>query len=192
MRFLLNVAAAVLLSLPAVHGVAFGHEEHNPSTIKGEKIDLFERNHAFAGSILDNPVMGVFDHEPFGANVQIRRGEKTLHLSLVDKDDKYAGIVTEQRTNEAGDEQTVSTNIAFVGVKKTGDASGEITLNIDGADVVVTVVGEKFEHNHFHGPTFSAKLNGKEISFKFTGESCFGYSANIAMMILGSAAHLSK
>ncbi len=192
MRFLMNVATAVSLTLPMTFSVSFAHDDHQPAAMTGEHLNLFERDHAFAGSILNHPMMGVFSHEPFGAQVQIRRGEQTLQLNLVLENDKYQGAINEQRIDEQGQALDITTNIAFVGVKKTGDTSGDIILNIDGTDVVVTVVGETFANNHFHKPTFSTTLNGKDYSFKFTGESCFGYSANIAMMILGTTAHLLK
>ncbi|MGE0616068.1 MAG: hypothetical protein AB7P04_10545 [Bacteriovoracia bacterium] len=172
---------------------AYAHDEHKAGTITGAGIQLFERDHGFAGHVLDRPVFGAFEHEPFGAKVQIRKGEKIIALELVSNDSQYAGVLSEVREDEkTGGKLTVETKVEFVKVKKTGEAEGMITLKLDGAEVTVQVTGKTFANGHFQAPSFKTTLNGKEVSFAFTGEACFGYSSNLSMMILGAYAHLQK
>lgn len=161
---------------------AFGHD-HAPASITGAGIDLFERDHGFAGQILDRPVFGAFEHSPFGATLQIRRGEQTIDLRLTRSGGSYGGMIQDS---------AASTSIALVRTEKTGERSAVITLAVDGVEVPVQVTAPEFSNNHFHGPTFVASYKGKEVRFEFTGESCMGYSSSLAMMILGAYAHLSK
>jgi hypothetical protein len=36
------------------------------------------------------------------------------------------------------------------------------------------------------------QLGDTNLSFDFTGEACYGYSSNIALLIFGAAAHIKK
>lgn len=192
-----SVMAVLGLALAASVS-AFSSDDHPPGKIEGEGIQLFERNHGFAGEIGGMPVFGAFDHEPFGAQASLRRGEKTLSLKLDWKTEGsaevYSGLWMEDRVDSSNGAVThLETPVRFVRVAKTGERSGQIKLMINGAEVAVDVVGEAFENNHFHNPSFAAKLpSGKVVAFKFTGEACFGYSTNLAMMILSTISHLEK
>ncbi len=166
---------------------------HSAATITGKDIQLTENSHAFAGSILGAPVFGVFEHVPFGASIQIRRDEKTLKLDIAeDASGNYLGSMSEARELTPGTKTNVDTKVEFVKFAKTGALEGTIQLKIDGQDVVVTVTGKKFDHNHFQEPRFQATLGTQTLEWNFTGESCPMYSTNIAMMILGAYSHLSK
>ncbi len=164
--------------------------EHLPQKISGPQISLFERDHAFAGEILGTPVFGVFEHEPFGSKVQMRVGNKTLELSIQTSlpTGRLGGTIKE-RLSETEEQVT---QIDFLNSTKTGDKSANLTYIIDSRIVVVAVEAPTFSNGHFHSPTFSTHLNGSPLSFSFTGEACMGYSANMAIMILGAYAHLSK
>ena len=177
---------ATALVLCFITATSFAHD-HPAGSITGTDIQLFERNHGFAGQILENPVFGAFDHDPFGAQVTLRKGDSTLNFRLEKTGETYAGVFSE-KVQDA----TKATYIEFLKVRKTGEATGEITLRIDGNEVVVNVTGKTFSDNHFHEPTFETVLKGKTVKFDFTGEACFGYSTNLSMMILGAMAHLSK
>lgn len=174
---------ALFLTLNLTTLVSAMAGEHHPASIKGDGIELFERNHAFAGSILETPVYGAFEHNPFGAKVQMRKGEATLELSFGDVMNTYMGLLVDG---------SVTTKVEFVRIEKTGDLTALITLFVDGVEVPVTVEGETFANGHFHAPLFTAKMPKKTLQFKFTGESCFGYSTNLAMMIVGAYSHLAK
>lgn len=184
----MKMFATLLLSFALVTASAYAHE-HDPGTIKGDGIDLFEKNHAFAGQILENAVFGGFDHQPFGAKVTLRKGEKTLQFSLEESADTYAGTISEMVTETGA---PLTTQVELVKVVKTGAKSGEIILKLDQNEVVVKVVGQDFQNGHFIAPTYEATLGSKKVQFHFTGQACFGYSANITMMILSSYAHLLK
>ena len=67
-----RIIFASLISL-SVAGAALAGE-HEPGQMTGEGLSLFERDHAFSGQILNRPVFGAFEHEPFGASIQIRKG----------------------------------------------------------------------------------------------------------------------
>lgn len=184
---ILTLAMMVLASASAIAG------EHNPGSIIGPKMELFERDHAFAGEILDRPVFGSFEHAPAGASVQIRVNEQTVKLQLAQSGNTYGGSISEKRVHPGtGKARLISTSIRFVKAEKTGERSARLVLAIDGQESIVDVTAPVFQNNHFHAPTFHARLSGRLISFQFTGESCMGYSTNLAMMILGSYAHLLK
>lgn len=162
--------------------------ENTSGKLSGDQIELFEKAHTFAGSILDTPVFGVFQEDPFGAVVQIRKGSKTLNLNLVAKEKHYSGTVIE--TNRDGTE--IKTTVSFNKIQKLGETAAILKLEIDGQPLDVHVEANTFLHGHFQGPKFEAVLGERKITFTFTGQSCFGYSINLAMMVLGSYAHLLK
>jgi len=167
--------------------------EDTPAKINGPEIELFERAHSFAGSIMETPVFGVFEENPFGAKVEIRRHGRTLTLDLARVRNQYSGDIIEIQSSDGGSEvRDITTHIELVSIKKAGDNAGQIVLNIDGENVLVKVSGESFEQGHFQSPHFETTLGSKTITFDFTGRACFGYSANIAMMILSTYVHLNK
>lgn len=186
MKFFAVFFAALLALSTAFAG------EHKPATIEGTHIDLFERDHSFSGSIHETPVFGVFNEADFLAEVLVRKGAQTLTFKTSQEEKTYKGSISEARIGDDGKSTEVSTAVQFLGAKKTGETTGELTLSLDGQNLVVSIVGESFSNNHFHAPTYSAALNGQTVSFKFTGEACFGYSANLNMMILTVMAHLQK
>lgn len=167
--------------------------EDSAAKMTGSGIELFERAHTFAGSILETPVFGTFEENPFGAKVEIRRNGKTLVLSLAQTQDRYAGDIVElQSSVDTEETKERVTHIEFMKIEKTGNAEGQMTLKIDGEPIQVKISGKSFDHGHFQSPHFESVLGGKKVEFDFTGEACFGYSANLGMMILGTYAHLSK
>ena len=85
-----------------------------------------------------------------------------------------------------------TTKIEFVKLAKTGEREGLITLLLNGVEMPVHVVGEKYENKHFQAPSYETQINGKTVAFKFTGHACFAYSVNLSMMIFGAYAHLAK
>ena len=157
-----------------------------PAAIIGNRISLFERGHTFAGSIAEIPAFGVFEESDFGAKVEMRRGGKTLVLTLSKNGQHYSGDIVEAQLRQ------LSTHIELDGVKKTGPNEGQINLRIDGKAVEVKVSAKSFEGGHFQAPHYEAVIDGVAVAFDFSGQACFGYSANIAMMILGPYAHLNK
>jgi hypothetical protein len=157
--------------------------EHEPGQIKGESLSLFERDHAFSGQILNRPVFGAFEHEPYGASIQIRKGDQTQVLKFSKVDREYSGTISDG---------TVETKVALVGIKKITATEAEIKLKIDDQDVSVKVSAKTFENGHFKSPSFAGQLGDLTLNFDFSGEACFGYSSNIALMIFGAAAHIKK
>lgn len=166
--------------------------EDVPGQIIGKGISLFERGHAFAGSIADQPVFGVFDESRFGAKVQMRRSGKSLDLSLVKVGKGYQGVVQELRKDSSGEVKQLATRIQFLKIDRAGPNEARIHLKIDGVEVPVTVSSKVFKRGHFIAPHFEAMIGGQSRSFDFSGQACFGYAANIAMMVLGAATHLAK
>lgn len=186
------LGAAIFLSVLGTVGTVQAHE-HPPAAITGTGIALFERGHAFSGSILERAVFGVFEHDPFGGTIQIRKGEKTITLALAKDATAYQGVLSEVLENEeTGETSTIETRLEMISIKKTSDIEAEILMKVDGNPVSVKVAGKTFTNSHFQEPTFEATIGGKVVAFHFTGESCFGYSTNIAMLIFGAYAHLSK
>lgn len=168
-------------------------EEHAPQTITGTTINLFERDHAFAGDILERPVFGVFEHAPFGSSITMRKGEQSLTLKLVKSASDYAGMVEEQVMDPTtGATSMLSTSVRLVRIEKPELLKATIVLDIDGQEVFVDVEAPSYDNNHFQSPTFSGVIDGHTVKFHFTGEACLGYSSSIALMIFGAYAHLSK
>jgi hypothetical protein len=163
---------ALLLSAPALA------HDHPPQTIAGDGIELFERNHAFSGSILNTAVFGTFDHKPMGAEVRIRLDETTQVLKFARAEDGSYGT------------QTNGLSLQLVKAEKTGPTSGLITLNVNGETIAVEVFAPAFENNHFLAPHFKTNIHGRPFFFAYTGEACLGYSTNLAMMILGAVAQI--
>jgi hypothetical protein len=149
----------------------------------GEGLSLFERDHAFSGQILNRPVFGAFEHEPFGASIQIRKGEKTQVLKFTKTENEYSGSINDG---------TAETKVVFLGIKKVTTNEAEVKIKIDGQDVSVKVSAKTFENGHFQSPSFVGQLGDTNLSFDFTGEACYGYSSNIALLIFGAAAHIKK
>jgi hypothetical protein len=184
------VVGVSLMTQGIVSSQANAHE-HAEGKISGARIELAEKNHAFAGAIDGNPVFGAFTHEPFSAEFVLRKGESTLRMALVDRNDTYQGAIQETVTGPEGQVRVIQTQVAWMGVRKTGEKTGTIRLTINGEPVDVSVVGESFQNNHFQSPKFKATVRGQEITFSFSGEACFAYSSNLAMMILAAKVHSS-
>ncbi|MEO5970127.1 MAG: hypothetical protein ABIQ95_09385 [Bdellovibrionia bacterium] len=164
-----------------------------PSKIQGAEVNLVERNHAFAGEILGNPIFGVFNERTATSTVQLRHNGKTISLTIGEIGHQYGGNLSDFITDrEKGEIQSTTTEIRFLGAEKTGPTTGRIALSIDQNVVPIQVTGQSFENGHFQHPKFEATFNGKSVSFEFSGEACFSYSANLAMMIFGSFSHLLK
>lgn len=177
------------LVLAALTQTTYLHaSENTPAKLVGSDIELFERGHTFAGAILGAPVFGVFQEEPFGAKVEIRKEGRTLVLTIADVGNIYRGEVTEKK--ESGEE--IHTAIEYVKITKTAPTQAVIALKLDGQPFDVSISANTFLHGHFQGPQFNAQLGAKTVSFSFSGQSCFGYSVNLAMMVYGTYAHLAK
>jgi len=171
---------------------SWAHEDVT-SKIQGAEINLVERGHAFAGEIMGNLVFGAFDERTSTSEVQVRHNGKTISLKIGDFDHKYGGSISDTISDrDQGEIQSTTTQVQFLGAEKTGPNTGRIALSIDGEVVSIQITGQSFENGHFQHPKFEATINGKMISFEFSGQACFGYSANLAMMIFGSTAHLLK
>lgn len=162
--------------------------ENTPAKLTGTDIELFERGHAFAGAVLGSPVFGVFQEDPFGAKVEIRKNNRTLVLNIAEAGNLYVGEIVEKKST--GEE--LRTTIEYVKITKTAENQATIALKVDGQPLNVSVGAKTFLHGHFQGPQFEAKLGEKTVAFHFTGQSCFGYSINLAMMVYGTYAHLAK
>lgn len=178
-----------------VSSQAMAHAPGSTGTITGADVNMFERDHAFAGEIMKFPVLGVFDEANFAATMTVRLDGKTVELKIsMDAASRvYSGAIADSKIDAAtGAVTPMDTHVKFNSAQKVGTDGGLLSLSIDGNVVEVNIKGESFANNHFHNPTYSAMLNGKYVEFKFMGEACFGYSANITMMILSSMAHISK
>lgn len=184
----------IFLTAFSLSGVA---DEHGPATMKGEKIELFEMQHAFAGKINEYPIYAGFDHQPYGTTLVLRKNDKTLQTRLepvaavegVSEGSKLLGVLSE---NVSAD-QKVQTKVSLLSLQRNEDQSALITYLVDDKNVTVLVRGESFENNHFIAPSFEATLaDGERLTWKFSGQSCYGYSVNIAASILLANAHLKK
>jgi len=186
---ILTITAAIAFACSA-----FAHE-HAPALLKGETLELFEQEHAFAGKVLNSAVFAGFDHQPFGTTLVVRKNNKTLQTRIETPapreglDSKLLGILTEQISAE----ESVVTTVSLQGIQRNEDQSALFNYLVDEKLVTVLVKGERFENNHFMNSTFTATLaDGEVVSWTFSGESCFAYSANIAASILLAHTHLKK
>lgn len=189
MKKLLALTMASAVSLAAFA------DEHGPASLKGESIELFEMDHAFAGKMHEHPVYAGFDHQPFGTSFVLRKNDKTLQTRIETPapreglDSKLYGELVEQINAE----QSVTTIVSLKNIQRNEDQSALYIYEVDSEKVTVLVKGERFENNHFIAPSFEATLaNGEALSWKFSGQSCFAYSANIAASILLAHTHLKK
>lgn len=172
--------------------IGWAHEDVS-SKIQGVGINLVERGHSFAGEILGNPVFGVFDERTANSTIQVRHNGKTISLAIGEIEHQYGGDLSDFISDrERGEIQSTTTQIRFLSAKQTGPKTGRIALSIDGTLVPIEITAAAFDRGHFQHPKFETTLNGKPIAFEFSGEACFSYSANLAMMILGSFSHLLK
>lgn len=162
-----------------------------PATIKGKGIELMELNHAFAGAVLDVPVFAAFNHNPFGGELVLRLDETTVQSQLAwDANNVYSGTIKEVATTLR---TAKDTSITFEKIEKDPADEKKITIVLKTATETVRVLveGDSFADDHFSAPKFSTTINGKAVEFKFTGESCYGYSTNIAMLVLNAWLHVS-
>jgi hypothetical protein len=187
-----SAMTAIFAFVFALNMNAFAHDG-KAEKITGTDIELFEKDHAFAGSILQAPFMGVFGEKGFNARAEIHHLGKTLHFQIDRIHEKYSGQIQEnQLDSQTGKQKVITTLIELMGIEQVGPQEARIHFSIDGQFVGVAVSGQSFENGHFQRPRFSAQIGEKSVSFEFSGQACFGYSANIAMMILGSYVHLLK
>ncbi len=185
----------ILLTLTMVLANSVFAHEHAPAILKGETLELFEQEHAFAGKVLNSAVFAGFDHKPFGTTLVLRKNDKTLQTRIEPLapregiESKLLGVLTEQISAE----ESVVTTVSLQGIQRNEDQTALFKYLVDDKEVTVLVKGERFENNHFVNSTFTATLaDGEVLVWTFSGESCFAYSANIAASILLAHTHLKK
>jgi hypothetical protein len=177
-----NVTLATLFAVASFVSVGAKAEEHAPGTIQGTHIELRTIDHGFAGTINEWLVVGNFDHGTFGSDLTLRNNTTVVNARFADINSELGGTLA--HTKSTGDAQ--ETKVVFV---KAQRAAPQLEFTINGQQVLVTIASEDFQNNHFINPTYTTTLNGEAITFKLTGEACYGYSAHLNMMILGALAH---
>jgi len=191
MYALMKNCLKVFLAVSVFSGVVFSHD-HDPESILGKNISLFERDHAFSGEILSRPVYGAFEHNPYGSHLVFRKNDKNIELVFqLDRENNLysAKIIEKIKNTETGETEALETSIVFLGLERENNEA-TLSYEIDGQRIDVKLQAQKFENNHFKNSVFSGAIGLEKIQFVFSGYSCAGYSLNMAMMIFGVYAHL--
>lgn len=96
-------------------------------------------------------------------------------------DNSLGGVITSGEGNSQR-----STSVSFAGADA---ASRTFKLRINSEVLVVSIAAEGISNGHFVNPTYSTVIGGKSLSYRIEVEGCFGYSIQMAMIILGAYAH---
>ena len=169
---------------------AMAHE-HSPQTMRGTGIELQELDHAMAGSVLGHPIYAGFSERNFSARLTMAVHGNDLQMQITDQNGQYRGQI--EMLGEDGTTVERVTAIEFVRIERQPMPEQiRIHLLLNQNPIQVDVVGERFQDGHFIAPTFRFHgIASDVVEMKFTGESCFAYSANIAMLVATAYAHLN-
>jgi hypothetical protein len=158
--------------------------------MRGAGIELQELDHAMAGSVLGHPIYASVNERNFSARLTLAVRGNDLQMQITNQAGKYHGQVEMLSADGATMERV--TAIEFVRVERLATREKiRIHLLLNQNPIQVDVEGESFQDGHFIAPTFRFRgIASDVVEMKFTGESCFSYSVNIAMLIATAYAHL--
>jgi len=154
-------------------------DDHAQGTIIGTNTDLKTNGHSFAGVVENSLVLGNFDHDTFSSTLSLVHNDKQVNTTFARENEILAGMISYPH-NDA----VLVTTMQFV---KVDPLTQSITLKINNEDVNVKITSEKFENKHFINPTYTARIENRDVSFTLTGQACYGYSTHLSMMLF--AAH---
>lgn len=151
-------------------------------SLKGTDIDMKSYDHAVAGAINGGLAWGFFD-EATGVSKLIMRkyGQVVTAEFKKQADNSLGGVIT------SADGAAQRTTSIFLG--KVDAANKKFTMKLNGEEITVAITSEGMNGGHFINPTYSTVINGKPVSYRAEVEGCYGYSINMALIILGAYAH---
>jgi hypothetical protein len=163
---------SVVLGVMFFSTLVFAHGEM--TRITGEGINLAYRDHALAGSVKDQIVMGFWGQGVSQLNVRASNGE------LLQLNPKLLN-------GKQGVEVEISGSKKLVyKLNRIDSQKDEIHILINDKEAVFQIHSE-FEKNgsHFKNPTVEGEIDGKSFRFQIEdGEACYGCLSNIVYMIL--------
>ncbi|MBU2573470.1 MAG: hypothetical protein KKH28_05280 [Elusimicrobia bacterium] len=155
---------------------------HDLGDVTGADIAMKVYDHAVAGAVNGAVAWGFFDEAASASKLIMRKYGQTISAEFKRQPDKSLGGVI---TSGDGSSQR-STSVFLAGADM---ASRTFKLRINDAEVVVAIAPEGISNGHFVNPTYSTVIGGKPVSYRIEVEGCFGYSIQMAMIILGAYAH---
>ncbi len=176
-----QITAFLSISLLALTTAVGFAGEHPLSTIQGTQIDLKAYDHAFAGSIKGFVAFGAMDEETFTSELTFRKDGKLVKAAFAMENGKLTGLI--RHDTEKG---TVETALYLARIDR---AQNQLIFSVNGKEMVVSITADGFANNHFMNPTYKTNFNGEEISFTLKGQACYGFSAHLAILILGAYLH---
>jgi hypothetical protein len=155
---------------------------HDLGNVTGTDISMKVYDHAIAGAIKNFVAWGVFEESKGASTLVMRRYGQTISAVFKKQEDgTFGGVIS------SGEGETArKTTVQLAGVDPKDKT---FTLRLNGKDVVVSITAEGFSGGHFVNPTYSTVIDGKNVSYRMEVECCFGYSIQMAMMILGAYVH---
>ncbi len=163
MKLILSI---LLLATTSLSNLVYA-DEHGPQMIIGAQVLTYQRDHTFSGSIKGLPVFGAFDHKPMGAQLIIRKNNKSLTTQFANYRGRYIGIVREQRADAEGNMTRIQTAVEFVKIEKTSELEATLTLLVDNKELLVSIKAKEFKDNHFIEPLFETTLGDQPFKFHF-------------------------
>lgn len=155
---------------------------HDLGNVKGTDIDMKVYDHSVAGAINGAVAWGFFDEAAGVSKLIMRKYGQVITAEFKKQADKSLGGVI---TSANGSEQR-STSV-FLG--KVDGPNKKFVMKLNGEEITVAITAEGINSGHFVNPTYSTVISGKPVSYRIEVEGCFGYSINMAMIILGAYAH---
>jgi len=174
-----NPGSAPVVQPQALRDSEPGHELGN---VTGTDITMKVYDHAVAGAINGAVAWGFYDEASGSAQLIMRKYGQKISAEFKRQPDKSLGGVI--ASGDASSQR--STSVFLAGVDA---ANRTFKLRIDEEEIAVLITPEGMANGHFVNPTYSTVIGGKPVSYRIEVEGCFGYSINMAMIILGAYAH---
>lgn len=155
---------------------------HTLGNVTGTDIDMKVYDHAVAGAINGSVAWGFFDEATGISKLIMRKYDQVINAEFKKQaDNSLGGVIT------SADGSAQRTTSIFLG--KVDGANKKFTMKLNGEEITVAITAEGMNGGHFVNPTYSTTIAGKPVSYRIEVEGCFGYSINMAMIILGAYAH---
>jgi len=155
---------------------------HDLGGVTGTNIDMKVYDHAVAGAINGGVAWGFFDEAAGAARLTMRKYGQVISAGFKKQADGSLGGVISSADGDA--QRTTS---IFLG--KVDGANKKFTMKLNGEEITVAITAEGMNGGHFVNPTYSTVIAGKPVSYRIEVEGCFGYSINMAMIMIGAYAH---
>lgn len=171
------LAVAVVATTWLAPQASNAHSEKVES-IRGEGVQIQERNHAWAGSFGDTLFLGGFGH-----------GEGPSHLRVNRKK-----VSVEAKINDQSGQEEVRFDAPGLPVIKwrSFNSSENVYEYQVGDETWFLKVDGEYKDRHFQAPKLTLVSPTKSWSLQFTGKSCRRYTLFIGLMLASTAAFDTK